>query len=259
MPLTIQAHDLGVKLSQNTVLQTLNFVAKVGELTVILGANGAGKSTLLAALSGYQTPTFGHVDFLGKPLADYSGATLATCRAVVLQAPIYPEDWYVQDYITQGWPHEAGLLDEILQALSLTDLAGRTLKSLSGGEQQRASVARAVYQLRVQRPLSGMAASVLLLDEANSAMDVSVSYRVFALLQTWAKSHNWAVIAVVHDLNLAQRFADVCLLLKQGRLVACGQPCEVLNAAHLSATYDIEFCSVQLADGEVLWLPKLGV
>ena len=259
MSLTIQAHDLGVQLSKKEVLQSLNFVAKVGELTVILGANGAGKSTLLAALSGYQNPSFGHVDFFGQPLADYSGPALAMCRAMVLQAPIYPEDWYVQNYITQGWPHEAGLLGEILQALSLTDLAGRTLKSLSGGEQQRASVARALYQLRVLRPLSGMAASLLLLDEANSAMDVSVSYRVFALLKTWAKSHNWAVIAVVHDLNLAQRFADACLLLKQGRLVACGQPCEVLNAAHLSATYDIEFCSVQLPHGEVLWLPKLGV
>jgi iron complex transport system ATP-binding protein len=104
-----------------------------------------------------------------------------------------------------------------------------------------------------------MAASVLLLDEANSAMDVSVSYRVFALLKTWAKSHNWAVIAVVHDLNLAQRFADACLLLKQGRLVACGQPSAVLNADNLLATYDIEFCAAKLDYGEVLWLPKLGV
>lgn len=258
MPLNLKAHDLGVKLSQKTVLQTLNFVAKVGELTVILGANGAGKSTLLAALSGYQVLYTGQVDFLGKPLADYSGASLAACRAVVLQAPIYPEDWRVENYITQGWPHDAEFLDEILQAFSLDDLAGRLLKHLSGGEQQRASVARAVYQLRVQRPLSGMAASVLLLDEANSAMDVSVSYRIFALLKTWAKVHNWAVIAVVHDLNLAQRFADACLLLHQGHLVACGQPCAVLNADNLLATYDLEFCAAQLANGEVLWLPKLA-
>ncbi|MBY0345300.1 MAG: hypothetical protein K2P98_00355, partial [Neisseriaceae bacterium] len=147
--------------------------------------------------------------------------------------------------------------DEILEAFSLADLAGHALKQLSGGEQQRASVARAVYQLRVQRPISAVGASVLLLDEANSAMDVSVSYRVFALLKTWAKVHHWAVIAVVHDLNLAQRFADACLLLHQGRLVACGQPCEVLNADNLLATYDIEFGAAQLAHGEVLWLPKL--
>jgi iron complex transport system ATP-binding protein len=246
--MTIEARGIGVRRGGRWILRDVSLELREGELLVVVGPNGAGKSTLLAALAGDSDIDAGTLSLDGRPLGDFALDELAERRAVVGSPPGLAFDYTVRDVVAMGWLHGdrfgvhsfSEALGHVLEANELTELARRTYMTLSSGERQRAEYARACLQL--WRP-TGQGASAgaggtrwLLLDEPTANLDVAHGVGMLESFAARARGGD-GVLAVLHDLDLAARFADRVALLAGGRLVALGTPGEVLTAERLSAVY----------------------
>lgn len=220
-----------------------------GELLAIVGPNGAGKSTLLSLLSGYRRPDRGNITLDGTPLHRWHSVALARRRAVVAQKLTLGFDWPVRELVALG--SEATPLDveAVLAMLDLEALAERSALSLSGGEAQRVMISRALCQLGLGRTAGVPADSVLLLDEPTSALDIGQQQRLMRLLRHLAERQRLAIACVLHDLNLAARYAHRIWLLERGRRIASGPPGEVLNPATLGRVFDAEL-EVRVGHGD---------
>lgn len=216
-----------------------------GELVAIVGPNGAGKSTLLGLLSGFRPPERGRVCLDARPLADWLPEALARRRALVAQQVRPSFDWTVGELVALGSEAGPAQVAESLAELDLTALAERTLTGLSGGEAQRCMVARALCQLG-----GGDPGSLLLLDEPTSALDIGQQQRLMRLLRRLADQRGLAVVCVLHDLNLAARYAHRVWLMQQGRRIAAGPPGEVLGAGRLARVFGAELHEARVADSE---------
>lgn len=229
------------------------------QLVAIVGPNGAGKSTLLQMLSGFRAPEQGDVDFQGRPLAAWSSAELATQRALVAQqsAPVF--DWSVMDLVSLGHAVPREVMLTILHWLDIAHLQQRGVQRLSGGERQRVMIARALGQL-VTAPVTPCASStlalsgLLLLDEPTSALDLGQQQRLMRCLRQLSQAQPLAVVCVLHDLNLAARYADQVWLLDQGQCLAMGSPAEVLDVERLSQIYHADLEWSHHADAPLLAL-----
>jgi iron complex transport system ATP-binding protein len=221
---------------------------EVTGLTALVGPNGAGKSTLIRLLAGVQAPTAGSVTtgtitFGGAAFggATFGGAVLprrerARTIALVEQDATTELALTVREVVALGRIPHAGLLgpidtttvDAALTRTGLTPLATRQFASLSGGERQRVHLARAL----AQEP------RVLLLDEPTNHLDVAAQLHTLDLLRAEAAAGT-AVLAALHDLNLAASWATTVVMLNEGRVVAAGTPAEVLTAERISAVYGV--------------------
>lgn len=215
-----------------------------GGWSAVVGPNGAGKSTLLRLLSGVLRPSRGRITFRGRALDEWGRRELSRDMAVVAQEPPLHVPLSVREFVELGRnPHVrpwAALTAEDHQAVEAAlrrthtwTLANRQLGELSGGEVQRAKLARALAQ----------APRVLLLDEPTAHLDFGHAVRFFELLRRLVAERGWTVVCVTHDLNLASRYADSLLLLAAGELIARGAPSSVLEPDALSRTYG---CRVQV-------------
>jgi iron complex transport system ATP-binding protein len=237
----LAVRGLGVRLGAQTILDAVDLTAEPGMVTGLIGPNGAGKSTLLRAILGL-TPieggaiTFDGSDLLAMPRRDraqlaafveQSASTDArlTAREVVLLGRIpFQTVWQVSPS-----PDDAGIADAALAAVDMTTFAGRLYHTLSGGEQQRVQIARAL----AQQP------RLLLLDEPTSHLDLRAQLATLGLLQQRAKAGGTVLLAL-HDLNLAAGFCDRLILLHNGKPVAEGPPDEVLTPALLRSVYGVD-------------------
>jgi iron complex transport system ATP-binding protein len=215
----------------------VSFEAKRGALTAVVGPNGSGKSTLVRALIGRVPLTGGRIAVDGDAV-DAARDQLARRVAVVVQREDLAFPTIVSDYVALGrFPHlgvwrSAGAADRaaIDNALTLTDLvtlADRRTDALSGGEWQRARLARAIAQ----------GGEALVLDEPTTFLDIAHEMSVFELLHALAAGGQ-AVLLVSHQLNLVARFADHIVLLHRGRVAAAGNPDDVMQAAILEEVYE---------------------
>lgn len=232
-------------------LAPINDVIEPGSLLAVIGPNGAGKSTLLALLSGLRRAELGRVELDGRALSDWLPGELAGRRAVVAQQELPSFAWKVRDLVALGGNASPQRLSRTLEAMQLTPLATRVVTQLSGGEAQRVMVARALCQLAARegdesRPRGG---GILLLDEPTSALDIGQQQRLMRLLLECAHRDGLAVVCVLHDLNLAARYADRVWLMKQGRRVAAGTPENVLTAERVAEVFDAELTLLDSADG----------
>lgn len=226
-----------------TLLSDVDLAVRPGELVALIGPNGAGKSTALSVLAGDVTPDAGDVTIDDRPLARIRVQELGRLRSVLLQQKGVSFSYPVRDVVAMGrmpWarvqepdlaaPGRAATDDEIVaDALARTDtthLADRDVTTLSGGELARVSLARVVAQR----------CRVVLLDEPTDALDIGHQEQVLALAAGLA-ADGAAVLAVLHDLNLAAAYADRIVLLADGRVVADGSPRAVLTGERLSAVY----------------------
>lgn len=235
MPLICEALTLGYHATP--VLSQFSLAMPRGQLTVLLGANGCGKSTLLKALAGQIPPQSGAILLEQRPLADWPAVERARRLAYLPQYPELFADLSVFDLVRYGrYPHQ-GLLrqwqaeDEqaVQRALSQTGLlalSGRRLSSLSGGQQQRAWIAMVLAQ----------EADVLLLDEPINHLDLNHQVEIMDLLID-LRLQGKTLVVVLHDLNLASRYADQLVLLHQGRILQQGSACEVVQAAAIEQAY----------------------
>jgi len=211
-----------------------------GQVTAILGPNGAGKSTLFRLLAGFVAPSSGAVTVGGKPLSTLKPAERARTIAVSAQNPERPEAWTALEVTLMGRvPHLRGrqleneadhvAAKDALARLDALDLAERAFGQLSGGEQQRVLLARALCQ---DTP-------VLLLDEPTSQLDPRHALAVATVSRELA-AEGRAVGCVLHDVNLAAQLADRVVMMKAGQVAAEGTPAEVLSPERLSEVYGVD-------------------
>ena len=235
---SLDIHDLSVDLGRRQVLQGLSLSIVPGSFTAVLGPNGAGKSTLLRAAAGILPTRAGTI-------ARSRLAYLPQNGGVAWPMP-------VRDIVALGRTHFGGLrsllspadeavIEEVLEACSLTELADRPATDLSGGELSRVLLARV---LAVKAPL-------LLLDEPVSALDPSRQIATMDLL-TRERKQGHAVVAVLHDLTLALRYATRIIVMDAGRIVADDTPEAVLAMRVLDRVFDIRVDVARTADGRQL-------
>lgn len=231
-----------VRIKTATLLDNLSLTIRNGETVAIVGPNGAGKSTLMRVLSGDLSPTSGSVRLKGRKLSDYRPEELADNRAVLSQHVQVNFPFTVDEIVRMGGSrHPAATVDPIVRAAleeaDLTTFVDRQVPTLSGAEQQRAHFARVIVQLAGGELRGGLGA--LLLDEPTSSLDLRHQLNLLESATRRARAGT-AVIAVLHDLNLAARFAERIILLKQGRLVADGSPQATITVASLREVFGIE-------------------
>jgi iron complex transport system ATP-binding protein len=233
----IEVDDVAVRLDGRTIISGVSLSVGVGEWVTVIGPNGAGKSTLLRAIAGLL-PFSGSVSLFGRPVARLPRRERARLVAIVPQAPVVPPGMAVLDYVLLGrrpyFPMlgretEADLaaVDAVLARLDLTGFAQRRLESLSGGERQRAFLARALAQ----------GATLLLLDEPTTALDIGRTQEVLELVDQLRRDGGLAVLSAMHDLSLAGEYGQRLVLLAGGRVVATGDPAGVLTEALLGEHY----------------------
>jgi len=241
------------------LVSDVSHVLTPAKLTVLLGANGAGKSSLVRLMSGEWTPASGEVHWNGTPLSRLSSKISAQRRAVVSQQHTSTFAFRVIDLILMGrLPHtrftDCSDMDIACEALELVGLSGyadRRVNTLSGGEQQRAHLARALAQLHEARKSRS---GILLLDEPTAHLDMGHQQRALQLARRLA-GEGLTVMAVLHDVNLAAAYADQILLMHQGRLVASGSVLPVLTNPILSEVLQVDFEILPHPDGRPVFVP----
>ena len=257
--MNLDAQDITVRAGRRILVSAASVKARSGEVLAVLGPNGAGKSTLLGALAGDRRPDAGEVLLGGAPIARMRPAELARRRAVLPQESrvAFPFD-AIEVVLLGRFPHHGGIercRDRLIAARMLEDVglahrARQAYGSLSGGERLRVQIARVFAQLEDAHD-----GGVLLLDEPTASLDMPQAAAVLRMARR-AAAGGAAVVAVLHDLNLAARFADRLLLLHEGRVHASGTPRDLLRPSTIAAVWD-QPCAVleHPADGGPLVVP----
>lgn len=232
------AANLTFTRSGRTLTDNVSLSLSQGELVTLIGPNGAGKSTLLRLLTGYLKPDSGGCSLAGKALDEWHPQVLSRYRAVMRQQSQPEFDWQVEEIVGMGrapWTRhpEPSIVREVLQLTGCLPLAGRRYHALSGGEQQRVQLARALAQLW----RDGTPRGWLFLDEPTSALDLYHQQHLLRLLKSLTRQGHLHACVVLHDLNLAALWSDRILLLHNGRIVSQGIPETVLQADALAHWY----------------------
>ena len=257
--MALSCADAEVRIGAKTLLANASVSLRPGCVTAILGPNGAGKSTLLSVLAGQRAPTRGRAMLDGRPLADHGMPALALRRALMPQESAVAFDFTAQDIVALGrYPHrrtpghdEDAIVAEAMALTDVTALAPRILNTLSGGEKARVHLARALAQLWHPRPDG--ATRWLLLDEPTAALDLAHQHSAMRLLKAWA-ARGVGVVAVLHDLNLARRYADEVVVLGAPDGLQQGLTAEVLQPVLIETVWGMPCQPVTSADGTVQYL-----
>ncbi len=236
----LEARGLVVAYDGKVVVDGVDLALPEGSFTVILGPNASGKSTVLRALARVLKPESGDVLFDGRALGEYGSKELARRMGLLPQDAIAPEGMRVADLVSRGrYPHHSALqrwtsaddtaTRDALAATNTADLAERYVDQLSGGQRQRVWVALLLAQ---QTP-------VMLLDEPTTFLDIAHQYELLDLLRE-LNEQGKTVIAVLHDLNQAARYADNLVLMKEGRVVATGTPSDLITEDRVGDVFGID-------------------
>lgn len=245
----LRAHGVSLWRDKRALLEHVDLAVQSGELLVLAGPNAAGKSTLLRALAGELKPDAGQITCLGMGLGGWRAESLARRRAVLPQASPLSFPFRVEEVIAMGrYPHAdhgdapspGEVTREIMNTMRIGYLARRRYTDLSGGERRRVQLGRALAQI-----WHGREPRFLLLDEHTANLDLSHQHSSFQLLRRLL-DRNIGVLAIVHDLNLAARYADRLAILDQGRLRQVASPREVLSGSLVSRVFGVR---VGLVDG----------
>jgi len=239
-PRTLAAHGLQLGYDGRVIVPELDLELAPGRITAIIGANGSGKSTVLRGLARLLAPRAGTVTLDGDDVRGIPGRRLARMLGILPQEPIAPEGVTVAELVMRGrHPHQGvfggrSAADEavVAEALRLTDtaeLAGWRVGELSGGQRQRVWIALAL----AQNP------DVLLLDEPTTFLDIAHQLEVLDLLADLNARLGTTVAMVLHDLNMAARYADELVVVADGRVLAAGAPAEVITESILSAAFGL--------------------
>lgn len=241
----LQAEALSYRLAGRTLIDQISVTLKPGEMVALIGPNGAGKSTLMRLLTGYLPPSAGDCRLHGASLNQWPAQRLAQQRAVMRQQSSLAFPLAVEQVVAMGrapWPQQAAapVIKEVMALTGCDALAKRDFRQLSGGEQQRVQLARALAQLWHSDGPRGW----LFLDEPTSALDLYHQQHALRLLHRLTRGGELSVCCVLHDLNLAALWSDRMILLHQGKRVASGSPAEVMTETTLSRWYQADLMVV---------------
>ncbi|WP_232702045.1 heme ABC transporter ATP-binding protein [Halobacterium wangiae] len=235
--MTLDVRDVDVELGGELILDAVSATVADGRLVGVVGPNGAGKSTLLRAMNGVVEPAVGTVLVDDEAVEELSSKAASRRIASVPQDTHVSFEFTVRQTVEMGrHPHvprfgtddDPGAVDRAMERAEVAQFADRDVTSLSGGETQRVLLARALAQ---QAP-------VLLLDEPTASLDVNHQIRTLELVRGLADDADRAVVAAIHDLDLAARYCDELVLLADGRVVDSGRPEDVLTPAAVRDAFD---------------------
>ena len=237
----LAARGVTLAYGDRTVVTSLDLAVPSGQITAIVGANGCGKSTLLRALARLLAPRAGTVVLDGRELHARPAKEVARILGLLPQSPVAPEGIVVADLVGRGrHPHQRVLspwsrrdheaVAAALEATETLDLADRSVDELSGGQRQRVWIAMALAQ----------ETDILLLDEPTSFLDVTHQIDVLDLLTDLNRSRGTTIVMVLHDLNLAARYADQLVAMRAGAVHAIGRPAEVVTAELVEEVFGLE-------------------
>jgi iron complex transport system ATP-binding protein len=247
----ISIDGLRVSFGSVTAIDGVTVSVPTGEWLGLIGPNGAGKTSLLSAVARLVRYD-GKITIDARPTAAMTRRQLARLVAYVPQQPLLPPEMTVGDYVLLGRTAHIGYLRVetsadrricagLLDRLALADMAGRPLRTLSGGELQRMVLARALAQ----------EAPVLLLDEPTSALDLGRRMDALELVDELRRERGLTVLSAIHDLTLAGQFADRLILLVAGRIAAAGPPASVLDGTLLAGHFGPSIQVVTTDDGDL--------
>ncbi|MCV6584216.1 MAG: ABC transporter ATP-binding protein [Marinibacterium sp.] len=234
------AQGITVSFGQRPVLKDLDVALPTGQLTAIIGPNASGKSTLLRALARLQPVASGQVVLDGKAIHRQGSRAVARKLAILPQSPTAPEGLSVRDLVIRGrTPHQSVLrqwsgadahaVEQALAATGLAALADRPLDALSGGQRQRAWIAMALAQ----------DTDILLLDEPTTYLDLPHQIELLSLVRALNRDTGRTVATVLHDINLAARFADTILAVRDGAVCLQGPPEQVITEASIQQVFSL--------------------
>lgn len=240
-----------------TLLHGLDLSLPAGQITALIGHNGSGKSTLLKLLARQQRPTSGMIRFDGQPLEALKPRAFARQLAYLPQKPAPTDGMTVAELVALGrypWhgalgrptPADRAAITEAITACGLEPMQDRMVNTLSGGEAQRAWIAMLVAQ----------DAQCLLLDEPTSALDIAHQIEVLTLIDRLCRTQNRSIVIVLHDLNMAARFAHHIIALRQGQVVFQGTPDALMTPATLQSVTGVAMDILPRTDAVPVALPR---
>jgi iron complex transport system ATP-binding protein len=237
----LRAEAVTVGYGGDPVLTDLTFDVPPGRITSIVGPNGCGKSTLLRTLARLLSPSAGRVVLDDEPIRRLPTREVAQRLALLPQSPIAPEGLLVSELVMRGrHPHQRWFRqwsradeDAVAEAMSLTDtldVKDRPLDELSGGQRQRAWLAMTLAQ----------DTDLVLLDEPTTFLDLAHQVEVLDLVTRLRHDRDRTVVMVLHDLNLAARYSDTVVVMKDGRIVEEGDPASIITVDLLETVFGLE-------------------
>lgn len=239
--LSLEVNAISSGYGGNLILDGLDLTIAAGKITVIVGANACGKSTLLRTMSRLLVPQKGRVLLDGKSIHKMPSRILARSLGLLPQSPIAPDGISVADLVSRGrhpyqgifsrWTREDN--EAVAAALCATktlQLADRLVDELSGGQRQRVWIAMALAQQT----------DILLLDEPTTFLDISHQIEVLDLLTDLNRERQTTIVMVLHDLNLAARYADHLIAMTEGKLYIEGPPQDVLSEETVRAVFNLD-------------------
>ena len=251
-PHRLRAECVTVGYGAEPVVRDLSLVIPDGQVTTIVGPNGCGKSTLLRTMARLLKPTQGRVLLDGQPVHDLPTKDIARRMALLPQSPVAPDGLVVRDLVGRGrhphqrwfsqWsPEDERIVESALAMTDTAELRERPLDQLSGGQRQRAWIAMTLAQ----------DTDLMLLDEPTTYLDLAHQVEVLDLVTRLNRERGRTIVMVLHDLNLAARYSDRIVAMKDGVIATEGTPTEVFTPDLLAETFGL--------DADVLEDPRTGL
>tara|TARA_B100000676_G_scaffold9456_1_gene8685 strand:- start:112 stop:885 length:774 start_codon:yes stop_codon:yes gene_type:complete len=243
--MSLNLESVSLKLDNRQILKDVSLEINEGEIVSVIGPNGAGKSTLLNVLTGDINPDSGEIFYDNKQLKQISIQERAFTRSVMSQMQTLVFNFSVKDVIEMGWLQRGNsdfsnnfsmAFENVTKECNVHNLIHRKFNSLSGGEQRRVHFARTLLQL--WRPSESNDPRYLLLDEPTANLDLSSEMLLMNILKKRA-SLNVGILVILHDLNLASHFADKIAIIKDGEIMAFGEPEKIMEDAFLTSIYEV--------------------
>lgn len=245
-PGKLAGQQVSIAYGEHRIVENLDLVVPGRRFTALIGPNGSGKSTILRTFAGLMRPAGGTILLDGRNIDTLSTKDMAKRVGVLLQGPVAPEGLTVRDLVRQGrYPHRSlfarwseedqAACEEALMLTGTTTLADTPLDSLSGGQRQRAWIAMTLAQR----------GEVLLLDEPTTYLDLAHQIELMNLITVLVRDHGKTVVAVLHDINQAARYAEHIVILDNGRITAAGRPEDVISAEAIASVFGVRSVIIQ--------------
>ncbi|MCK1992969.1 ABC transporter ATP-binding protein [Peribacillus muralis] len=237
----INTQSLSLGYGDKLIINDMNLKVPKGEITVFIGANGCGKSTLLRSVARLLKPQAGSIILEGKAISSMSSKDVARKMAILPQSPTAPEGLTVYQLVKQGrYPYQSWLkqwssedeekVQKAIEATNLSELKDRAVDELSGGQRQRAWIAMTLAQ----------DTDIILLDEPTTYLDMTHQIEILDLLFDLNELENRTIVMVLHDLNLACRYADNLVAIKDGAIHAEGRPEDIITPRLVQQVFGME-------------------